>query len=259
MRLQRLAPSITTCLSRRSSDSGKTRPRAADGATLKETSFDATAGLQPAKWFRVAGEAEYLTPRVRSGKERRFPSIDRLFSDDTAPGLTAQPDLLRLGAKVTFDYANPVGGTLVGGRYSASYDRYMDRNLDRYSFDRVSVDLQQFVPIVVSSRSIVLRARVESVTPEAGNLSRSTQPALGGSSRAAFVCARLRDRTAAASERHAEPERDFMAGRSSMQARWRSIAATQPDNLSDSCGVPCGLGSCRCCPCWVGSVVPTAR
>jgi outer membrane protein assembly factor BamA len=91
-----------------------------------------------------------------------------------------------------------VGGTLVGGRYSASYDRYTDRDLNRYSFDRWAVDLQQYVPIFTSSRSIVLRARAEGVTPEAGNeVPFYLQPALGGShSMRGLRVYRLRDRNA---------------------------------------------------------------
>jgi len=165
---------------------------------LRESSVDVTGGVVPVKWFQVSGDAEYRTPRLGSGNDKRFPSTELLFSDVTAPGLDAQPDFLRVGGRVAVNYADPAGGTLVGGRYSVSYDRYTDRDLERYSFDRWTVDLQQYVPIVTSARSIVLRARAEGVTPEPGNdVPFYLQPALGGShSLRGLPVYRLRDRNA---------------------------------------------------------------
>ncbi len=165
---------------------------------LRETSVDASGGVRPVKWFQAAGSAEYRTPRLGSGADPSLPSTDALFSDDTAPGLFRQPDFLRIGARVAVDYTGKPEGTLVGGRYALSYDAFSDRDLHKYSFDRWTVDLQQYLPLVTSARSLVLRARVETATPQSGDeVPFYLQPALGGShSLRGLRPYRLRDRNA---------------------------------------------------------------
>lgn len=148
---------------------------------LRDTSVEMGGGIQPARWFRVAGNVEYRTPKLGSGSNEDVPSIEQQFFDSTTPGLGAQPDFLRIGARVTLDYTDKPTGALVGGRYTASCDRYFDRDLDRYSFGRWNVDLQQYVPIVTSARSLALRANLETVTPENGHdVPYYLQPTLGG-------------------------------------------------------------------------------
>jgi hypothetical protein len=148
---------------------------------LRETSVDALGQVSPVSWLTVAGGAEFRSPRLGSGTDPSLPSTEQLFTEASAPGLSAQPDFVRLGTRATIDYTDQPIGPRAGGRYDISYDRYLDRDLDRYSFDRWNVDLRQYVPLVSTVRSIALRARWTSLTPEDGHeVPFYLQPTLGG-------------------------------------------------------------------------------
>jgi hypothetical protein len=163
--------------------------------TLDQTSGDVTGGVYLTKWFSVGGTAEYRAPSLDGGHDPRFPSIETFFSDQTAPGLAAQPDFLRFGGRAAIDYTDLDDGTPVGGRYTATFDKYDDRDFNRYSFNRWDVDLQQFVPIFTSGRLLALRAHVASTTAAAGHeVPFYLQPTLGGShSVRSLRVTRLRD------------------------------------------------------------------
>lgn len=163
---------------------------------FRETSIDAIGGISPTAWLAVAGAVEYMTPRLGRGRDARVPSIERLFSDSTAPGLQLQPDFVRVGARATVDYTDRPLGPRSGGRYLVSYDRYSDRDVDRYSFGRWTVDVQQYVPIVSDARTLALRAHIASATPNEGHeVPFYPQPTLGGAySLRGLRPYRLRDR-----------------------------------------------------------------
>lgn len=164
--------------------------------TLRETTTRVEAGTTPVDWLRFSAEVAYEQPRVSRGEDPRFPSTHDLFADETALGLTAQPDFLRAGARVTFDFTDRPLGPPAGGRYSFTWDTFSDRDLGRYSFDQWTVDLQQHVPIVAGARTIVLRAFATSVSPADGHdVPFYYQPTLGGAySLRGLPAYRLRDR-----------------------------------------------------------------
>jgi hypothetical protein len=148
---------------------------------FRETSIDGIGGVSPTSWLSVAGAVEYLSPRLGRGRDPAVPSTGQLFSGATAPGLLAQPDFQRVGTRVSVDYTDKLIGPRSGGRYVVSYDRYADRDLDAYSFDRWNLDLRQYVPIVSRARSLALRAHIASLTPDAGyEVPFYLQPTLGG-------------------------------------------------------------------------------
>jgi hypothetical protein len=148
---------------------------------LRETAVDGLVRVLPVSWLTIAGSAEYKSPRLGSGSDPRLPSTEQIFSDSSAPGLALQPDFVRLGTGVILDYTDKPIGPRSGGKYAVTYDRYLDRDFDRYSFDRWDVDLRQYVPLVSTVRSIALRARLASLTPEDGHqVPFYLQPTLGG-------------------------------------------------------------------------------
>jgi hypothetical protein len=158
--------------------------------------MDATAVLQPAPWLSLQGNVEYLTPHVRPGRDPNVPSIEAMFSNATVPAVTADLAYVRTGAHAVVDYS--ARERAFRGRYSASFDRYSDRPQRGYSFNRWDLDLQQFLPLVVSSRVLAVRTHVASTTTDAGNeVPFYLQPALGGSHSVRSLRAfRLRDRHA---------------------------------------------------------------
>jgi hypothetical protein len=150
--------------------------------TLRNTVLGGTAGVHVTPWLTAGGGLEYLAPRVGSGKSPRIPTVETLFDPADVPGFTEQPDFLHYQAFVDLNYREPRGNPRRGGWYQVRYHAYKDQDLDRYSFDRVDVDLQQYFPFLNDRRVIALHALVSTSTVDAGQVYPFyLQPTLGGS------------------------------------------------------------------------------
>jgi len=163
---------------------------------LDEGTFDVTGALTPARWFTVAGMAQYRSERAGRGEDPRLPSIDVFHTGLAAPASQTDLDFVRLGGRLNVNLVNAPQRAPVGGRYLVSLDNYSDQTADRYSFNRWEVDLQQYLPIFTPSRLIALRANAVGVIPDAGQeVPFYMQPTLGGShSIRAYPHQRFRDR-----------------------------------------------------------------
>lgn len=137
----------------------------------------------------------YLAPSVGPGTDKRVPSVETFFSPGSLPGFQAQPDFTILEPFVEFSHADPPLNPTSGGRYRASFARYGDRDLDRFSFTRWDIDLRQYIPMVHKTRTIALRTVVSSARPDQGHaVPFYLQPTLGGSySLRGFRSFRFRD------------------------------------------------------------------
>ncbi len=148
---------------------------------LDQTSAYLTGGGSPTKWFSFTAHLERRDPSIGRGTDQRFPSTQDLFTDGGAPGLSEQPDFLRAGTRLTFDYTDRLLGPPAGGVYIVGWDRYDDLDFERYSFDQWTVDLRQYVPIVFGARTLVFRALATGVEPRAGEQAPFYyMPTLGG-------------------------------------------------------------------------------
>ncbi|HXG54213.1 MAG TPA: BamA/TamA family outer membrane protein [Vicinamibacterales bacterium] len=137
----------------------------------------------------------YLAPSVGPGTDKRVPSVETFFSPASLPGFQAQPDFAILEPFIEFSHADPPLNPTSGGRYRASFARYGDRDLDRFSFNRWDIDLRQYIPMVHKTRTIALRAVVSSARADQGHeVPFYLQPTLGGSySLRGFRSFRFRD------------------------------------------------------------------
>ena len=136
--------------------------------------------MRPVRPLRVGGAVQYIQPTVGRGEDTRVPSIEALFSDATAPGLALQPDYLLTSSFVELDYRQPINARK-GGWYRIEFSRYDDRDFDAYSFNRVEVDLRQYVPFLAERRVLAGRALVSTSDVEAGQtMPFYLMPYLGG-------------------------------------------------------------------------------
>ena len=67
------------------------------------------------------------------------------------------------------DYRQPLNARK-GGWYRIEFSRYEDRDFDAYSFNRLDVDLRQFVPFLAERRVIAGRAYVSTSDTKAGQV-----------------------------------------------------------------------------------------
>jgi Omp85 superfamily domain len=133
---------------------------------FRSSEVGATAGVRPVPWFEVGGKIDHLTPAVGSGSTGR--PIGEVFSASSVPGLTAQPNFLRYEVSADVNLREPRGNPRRGGQYTVAYQWFDDRDLGRYTFHRVDVDLQQYVPLLRDRRVLALRAFASSADAGAG-------------------------------------------------------------------------------------------
>jgi len=149
---------------------------------LEDTSFQSSAGIQPFKALRMGGTGRYLMVNIGPGRDERFVSSNLIYNEQAAPGINQQTNYFEGGGFLEFDWRDNPGGPRSGGYYGASFSSFSDVDLKRYSFSRLNMEVQQYIPFFNQRRVIALRARVQASDPHGGNLVPFyLQPTLGGS------------------------------------------------------------------------------
>lgn len=151
---------------------------------LEDTALDATFGVHPIKQLpklTVAASAGHVWNNVGRGTNSQWASTDQVFSPAEAVGVDRQTDFFRYGGFAQFDYRDNPGGPRRGGYYLAQFSRYEDRKLKLHDFNRLDVELQQYLPLFNERRVIALRARTTLTDTRPGqSVPFYMQPNLGG-------------------------------------------------------------------------------
>jgi outer membrane protein assembly factor BamA len=149
---------------------------------LEDTAVDGATGVQPLPHLKLGVSGGYLFVNVGPGADSRFASADKVFTPAQAPGIDFQSNFVRYGAFVMIDYRDRPGGPRRGGSYVAQFDRYVDQRLGLYSFERLQVELQQYLPFFNDRRVIALHGKTVLTNADGGNtVPFYLQPVLGGS------------------------------------------------------------------------------
>jgi hypothetical protein len=149
---------------------------------LEDTSFQVKTGVQPVRGLRIGGVGRYLRENVYRGHDDRFTPTEDIYTEATTPGIQLQSDFLQSGGFVQFDWRDNPGGPRRGGNYVAQFSEFTDVRRDLFSFSRMDLEAQQYIPFFNQRRVIALRGRVEATSPHDGNrVPFYLQPTLGGS------------------------------------------------------------------------------
>ncbi|HWR53087.1 MAG TPA: BamA/TamA family outer membrane protein [Bryobacteraceae bacterium] len=109
------------------------------------------------------------------------PSTDLQFAPQAAPGLRRQSNYLFNGPFVTFDLRDWPGNPHKGSLIDASYLYYWDYDHRQYSFRRLNVQLEHYIPFLNETRVLALRARTDlSFVPQGSTIPFFLQSTLGG-------------------------------------------------------------------------------
>ncbi len=165
---------------------------------LRDTLARATGGVR-AGGLTTGIAISHLSPSVGPGTDKRMPSIEQTFAPVTLPGFAEQPAFAVIEPFLEYSTADPPLNPTAGGRYRVTFSRFNDRDLDRFSFNRWTTDLRQYVPFFGRTHTIALRAWMSSSDAAGGHeVPFYLQPTLGGSyALRGFPSFRFRDRSAA--------------------------------------------------------------
>jgi hypothetical protein len=104
---------------------------------------DTTAGvsvLNPVNdWLAVEGSIESLWPHIRHVKDSSAPSIEQVYTEAEAPGLTRQPHFMRYSFFIKPHYPPE---PLFSVDYNIGYSYYQDTHDGRFSFHRFDADIR---------------------------------------------------------------------------------------------------------------------
>ena len=131
---------------------------------LANTAVGAAVSVRPQKWLIFGAGTELFDPTV-SGTDDEL-SIERHYPAPATPGLSTQSRFFRHTASAELNYREPQGNPRRGGRYAVAFQKFVDQDDGRFSFDRVEIDLQQYVPLLKDRRVLALRAH-GSLIPDA--------------------------------------------------------------------------------------------
>lgn len=146
---------------------------------LGNTVLGGSATLRPTAWLNLSAGLDHLQPTIDATTEPG--SLLSVFDPSQAPGVLEQPDYLRYSAGADVNMRVPRGNPRRGGRYAFTYQRYDDTDSGVFSFNRVDIDLQQYVPILRDRRVLALRARAAMTDADTGGVVPFYyQPTLGG-------------------------------------------------------------------------------
>ena len=146
------------------------------------TEFTGTLGVRPIGPFRIGFVGGYSLYNIGPGTDDRFASTDATFTEATTPGLNAQTNFLQAGGYFQVDTRDYPGEPRNGFNYIADFRYFSDRDVGRYSFRRITLEAQQYIPFFNDRRVIALRGQTIFTNTDSGQrVPFYLQPVVGGS------------------------------------------------------------------------------
>ncbi|HET9013793.1 MAG TPA: hypothetical protein VFN38_18340, partial [Gemmatimonadaceae bacterium] len=85
--------------------------------TVDYSNYEGRAIVRPVPWLEAGTRLGRLDTTIGEGTDTRFPSIEERFTDETAPGLSAQPDFSYADVFAAVDYRDQEDNARDGGFY----------------------------------------------------------------------------------------------------------------------------------------------
>ena len=121
------------------------------------------AGVKPSPKLTIGGGLEYFRHDLAPGRNKAVPSIEALFTDETAAGLGVARNFLRPYLTLEYDYRQPRNARK-GGWYRLEASRFGDPT-DEFTFNRVDVDVRQYASILAERRVLAMRLYASTTDP----------------------------------------------------------------------------------------------
>jgi outer membrane protein assembly factor BamA len=148
---------------------------------LEDTNLELRPGFRVFRKLRASAIGSYLAVNVGPGHATRYISSEQQFGPGVAPGIDRQSNFLRGGGAVEFDRRDRPSNPTSGGRYSAQYVRFLDRNATNSSFYKVDLDAAEYFSMFNGTKVLALHGATSLTDSGGGRVPFYLQPTLGGS------------------------------------------------------------------------------
>ena len=161
---------------------------------FQETYADGHATFKPIHWIVMKGAVAYEHWDTKEGKGQ-YPSIETVHTPLTAPGLGADPSYIHSQFSAGFDWRTSPGYTRRGGLYEATLHDYHSISGGDFSFQKLTGEAIQHIPLYRETWVLAGRARVDTTLNDNNVIPYFLLPSLGnGSTLRAYNTDRFRDR-----------------------------------------------------------------
>lgn len=133
--------------------------RRADQTTFlhRDALYELFGAWQPGTMFVVTASGGFLRTGIGPGEDEEYPSLEEVFGEEGAPGLTEQPDYWTAGIQLQVDNRDVVANPGRGAVLALEAKRFRDPD-ERFSFFRLGFDARAFLPLGSPQRVLALRA-----------------------------------------------------------------------------------------------------
>ena len=160
---------------------------------LKQTYVGGDMQVRPGGFSIIGLGLTYDDYTLESGAGSK-PSIEEMFTPETAPGLGDSPTYVHAAFSGGLDWRRSPGYARRGGLYQVTYHNYQDVD-DTYSFDRVDGEIVQHLPILRETWVVSLHGLVQTTLDDNDVVPYFLMPSLGsGSTLRGYSSGRFRDR-----------------------------------------------------------------
>jgi hypothetical protein len=138
---------------------------------LRETAMGIRGWHRLARTGRVGGSASVYVPDLGPGRNRSVPSIEELYSEATAPGLSSEPKFGRYRLFTEFVYPPPPdpnsGESGYRSAYQLAFEFVRDHDSGRHDFHRWEAEVQQRLPGLRTGHRLTLHGFLTSTDTSA--------------------------------------------------------------------------------------------
>lgn len=151
---------------------------------LEDSSFSLVGGYQFTNWFAASLGAGLYRVRLDRGTNESYPVTQDVHSEETAPGLTRQPNFYRIASAIYFNYQDNAADPHEGGIIGLFYFRGDELGGSEFQFNRFALDTRHFFPLGSIQRVLAIRFYTSTDRADKGSVVPFyMHPTLGGSQR----------------------------------------------------------------------------
>ena len=124
---------------------------------LRQVSYDAVGSLRPSHLLSAEVRLGLVQVDPGPSNDRFTPDVEQLFDDAAAPGLSQQPDFLRLRADLRLDSRDRPGNPHAGGFVGFSFSRFEQWEGGQSEFNRFALDARHYLSLGSVQRVLAFR------------------------------------------------------------------------------------------------------